>query len=126
VPRSDDNCYIKRYHFLEGLASYWTEPGTDVVQSTRVKKIPKRFTPFSYRRTAVDAFDRMFARFRQSILVLSYSSNGYPDLDVLLALLRKHKKTVEVFQREHRYHFGTHGGVSSDRVSVHEFLVVGT
>lgn len=23
VPRSDDNCYIKRYHFLEGLATYW-------------------------------------------------------------------------------------------------------
>lgn len=22
VPRSDDNCYIKRYHFLEGLACY--------------------------------------------------------------------------------------------------------
>jgi adenine-specific DNA-methyltransferase len=23
VPRSDDNCYIKRYHFLEGLSCYW-------------------------------------------------------------------------------------------------------
>ncbi|MFN0314938.1 MAG: DNA adenine methylase, partial [Burkholderiales bacterium] len=23
VPRSDDNCYIKRYHFLEGLCTYW-------------------------------------------------------------------------------------------------------
>jgi adenine-specific DNA-methyltransferase len=23
VPRADDNCYIKRYHFLEGLSSYW-------------------------------------------------------------------------------------------------------
>ena len=23
VPRSDDNCYMKRYHFLEGLSCYW-------------------------------------------------------------------------------------------------------
>ena len=23
VPRSDDNCYMKRYHFLEGVSSYW-------------------------------------------------------------------------------------------------------
>jgi DNA adenine methylase/adenine-specific DNA-methyltransferase len=23
VPRADDNCYVKRYHFLEGLSCYW-------------------------------------------------------------------------------------------------------
>jgi adenine-specific DNA-methyltransferase len=23
VPRSDDNCYMKRYHFLEGLSCFW-------------------------------------------------------------------------------------------------------
>ncbi len=23
VPRADDNCYMKRYHFLEGLSCYW-------------------------------------------------------------------------------------------------------
>jgi len=126
VPRADDNCYIKRYHFLEGLASCWREEGTEILQSTRVKKIPKRFTPFSYRRTAAEAFDRLFAKFRQSILVLSYSSNGYPDLEVLVGLMRKHKADVNVFEREHRYHFGTHGNVSGSRVSVREFLIVGT
>ena len=125
VPRSDDNCYIKRYHFLEGLASYWKDPGTEVLNDTRVRKIPKRFTPFSYRRTAVDAFDGMFARFRKSVLVLSYSSNGYPDLDVLLKSCGSTKKKTEVFERGHRYHFGTHRNVSADRASVREFLIVG-
>lgn len=46
VPRSDDNCYIKRYHFLEGLSCYWE--GLEISEKSKVKKIPKRYTPFSY------------------------------------------------------------------------------
>lgn len=121
VPRSDDNCYIKRYHFLEGLSCYWQ--GLPVDTGTKVKKIAKRYTPFSYRRTAVEAFDRMFARFKASTIALSYSSNGFPDLDQLESLMRRHKKTVRVFEKPHRYHFGTHGGV--ERSSVTEYLIVG-
>jgi len=121
VPRSDDNCYIKRYHFLEGLSCYWQ--GVEIDESTKVKKIAKRYTPFSYRRTAIDAFDRMFSKFRNQIIVLSYSSNGYPDLEVLIELLSKYKKTIKVHQRSHRYHFGTHARVS--RSVVDEYLIVG-
>jgi adenine-specific DNA-methyltransferase len=88
VPRSDDNCYIKRYHFLEGLFCYWR--GLDIMHDTKVKKIQKRFTPFSYRRTAADAFDRMFRLYRNSTIVLSYSSNGFPDLEVLENLMRRY------------------------------------
>jgi adenine-specific DNA-methyltransferase len=121
VPRADDNCYIKRYHFLEGLSCYWQ--GLPVDTSTKVKKIAKRYTPFSYRRTAVDAFDRMFARFAKSTIVLSYSSNGYPDLAQLEALLRKHKRSVRIFEKTHRYHFGTHEAV--ERATVNEYLIVG-
>jgi adenine-specific DNA-methyltransferase len=121
VPRADDNCYIKRYHFLEGLSCYWQELPID--NSTRVKKIAKRYTPFSYRRTAVDAFDRMFARFAKSTIVLSYSSNGYPDLAQLEDLLRRHKSTIRIFETPHRYHFGTHDAV--ERAAVREYLIVG-
>jgi DNA adenine methylase/adenine-specific DNA-methyltransferase len=125
VPRADDNCYIKRYHFLEGLASCWQAPGTQVLFDSKVRKIPKRFTPFSYRRTAVPAFAELFARFRESILVLSYSTNGYPDLQVLSKLMRSFKRRVTVCEREHRYHFGTHGRVSDRRTRVREYLLIG-
>jgi DNA adenine methylase/adenine-specific DNA-methyltransferase len=125
VPRADDNCYIKRYHFLEGLASYWKDTGTEIVESSRVKKIPKRFTPFSYRSTATDAFDRIFRRFADSTLVLSYSSNGYPDLKTLVALMRHSKRRIDVVKREHRYHFGTHKGVAAARAVVDEYLIIG-
>jgi adenine-specific DNA-methyltransferase len=124
VPRADDNCYVKRYHFLEGLASYWTAPGTEIVRSSRVRKIPKRFTPFSYRHTATDAFDTLFRRHANSTLVLSYSSNGFPDLKTLVAMMRRYKPHVDVVERPHRYHFGTHARATRNAVS--EYLIVGT
>lgn len=121
VPRADDNCYVKRYHFIEGLSVYWKD--LEIMDRTKVKKFAKRYTPFSYRAEAVGAFDRMFERFRKQTIVLSYSSNGYPDLDVLTCLMQKHKRTVQVYTRPHRYHFGTHGAVK--RSSVVEYLIVG-
>lgn len=121
VPRSDDNCYMKRYHFLEGLSCYWK--GLRIMQNTRVKKVEKPYTPFSYRKRAIDAFDRMFRQYRESIIVLSYSSNGYPDREILEGLLRRYKTTVTAYEKPHRYHFGTHDGV--ERAAVQEYLIVG-
>ncbi len=121
VPRHDDNCYVKRYHFLEGLSCYWQ--GLDIDYSTKVRKIPKRFTPFSYRRQAVDAFERLFEIFQSSKIVLSYGSNGYPDLHQLTEILAKIKRDIQVFKRDHTYHFGNHCNVK--RAAVEEYLIVG-
>jgi len=121
VPRADDNCYIKRYHFLEGLSCYWR--GLKIMKHTKVRKIAKQFTPFSYRRTAIEAFDRLFRLYRKSIIVLSYSSNGYPNLDELETLMRRYKRTVVTYEKPHRYHFGTHNAV--ERAEVQEYLIVG-
>jgi adenine-specific DNA-methyltransferase len=121
VPRSDDNCYMKRYHFLEGLSCYWR--GVRIMEDTRVKKIEKPYTPFSYRKTAIEAFDKLFSMYRDSIIVLSYSSNGYPDREILEGLLRRYKASVTAYEKPHRYHFGTHNGV--ERAEVHEYLIVG-
>ena len=57
----------------------------------------------------------MFDQFKKSKLVLSYSSNAFPDLDTLVALMKRHKKKVEVYERDHRYHFGTHKAVRGPR-----------
>lgn len=122
VPRSDDNCYVKRYHFLEGLSHYWKNE--KILMDTKVRKIRKKYTPFSYRRDAMPAFEGMFRMFRSSTLVLSYSSNGYPDLDALVDLMHKVKRRVVVHEKNHRYHFGTHGAVK--RALVAEYLVIGT
>jgi adenine-specific DNA-methyltransferase len=121
VPRSDDNCYIKRYHFLEGLSNYWQD-GT-ILETSKVKKLAKRKTPFSYRSTALEAFDTVFRLYADSIIALSYSSNGYPDREELEKLLKKYKPRVEVFERPHRYHFGTHSSV--ERALTTEYVLLG-
>ena len=89
---------------------------------TRSARSPSR----SHRSPPADAaaaFDGLFERFKKSILVLSYSSNGFPDLPVLVAAMRRYKTRVDVHERSHRYHFGTHGRVR--RAQVQEYLVVG-
>lgn len=122
VPRADDNCYVKRYHFLEGLSKYWE--GETIMQNTKVKKIKKKFTPFSYRKTSLTAFNLLFEKFSNSTLVLSYSSNAYPDLPTLVAIMKRYKNTVIVHEKPYRYHFGNHEKVS--RSVVNEYLIIGT
>lgn len=121
APPSDDNDYIKRYHFLEGLSVYWR--GQQIMADTKTKKLVKRFTPFAYKRTITDALDRLFRQFADSTIVLSYGSNSVPDIDTITRLLRAVKPHVEVFPIDHRYSFGTHAAAL--RRTVAEYIVVG-
>lgn len=125
VPRSDDNCYVKRYHFLEGLSFHWE--GAEFVEGSKVKKLRKKYTPFSYKSTSLQAFREIFHRFQKSIIVLSYSSNGYPDKELLIKMLEeaKGRDNVEVNIENHTYHFGTHANVSGSRKHVEEYLFIG-
>ena len=72
APPRDDTCYIKRYHFLEGLATYWR--GQEIMWGTRSRKLVKRHTPFASKRTVRDALDRTFEHFRDASVVVSYGS----------------------------------------------------
>src|SRR3954470_23660234 len=78
APPRDDTCYVKRYHFLEGLATYWR--GQEIMWETRTRKLRKRHTPFGSKRTVRSALDRLFEHFGAAeALVVSYGSNA--DLD---------------------------------------------
>jgi len=121
APPKDDNCYIKRYHFLEGLSCYWR--GQRILQDTLTKKLEKRFTPFSYKSTIADALVRLFDKFKTSTIVLSYSSNSVPEAPELLKMLRQVKRHVEIHRIPHRYSFGTHK--QAHRRVVEELIIVG-
>lgn len=121
APPRDDNCYIKRYHFLEGLSVYWR--GQTIMEDTRTKKLAKRYTPFSYKHTVTDALRRAFRQFQESAIVLSYSSNAVPDAATIEALLREVKSEVEVRLMDHTYSFGTHP--AARRRAASEYLFIG-
>ena len=119
-----DNEYVRRYHFVEGLARDWN--GVEIQQNTKTKKFRSYPTPFATKAGAYEAFDQLFHRHRHSILLVSYSSNSLPTLDEMVAMIRKHKSEVEVVPVEHRYSFGNQGHkVSDNKNSVNEYLFVG-
>ena len=120
APPRDDNCYIKRYHFLEGLAVYWR--GQAIRDDTKTKKLAKRYTPFSYKHTVIDALARAFRHFAESTIVLSYSSNAVPDASTIEKLLRAVKQHVDVVEIEHRYSFGTHDRAKRRGVTEYVFV----
>jgi DNA adenine methylase/adenine-specific DNA-methyltransferase len=120
APPRDDNDYIKRYHFLEGLATYWR--GQEIMLSTATKKLRKRYTPFAYKHSIEGALKALFERFAASTIVLSYSTNSVPGEDQVIGLLREFKKRVDVYAVEHRYSFGTHRAAL--RRQAHELIFV--
>lgn len=120
APPRDDNCYIKRYHFLEGLSVYWR--GQKVLEETATKKLEKRYTPFSYKHTVREALRELVHRFRKSAIVLSYSSNSVPGKEELLDILRREKSEVEAYEVPHHYSFGTHGAAVRTRAREYIFV----
>lgn len=121
APPRDDADYIKRYHFLEGLACYWH--GQTIMEDTITKKIAKKYTPFAYKNTITEALRTTFKQFHESTIVLSYSSNALPHRDVIEDLLREIKDDVSIVKIDHRYSFGTHGAAA--RRKVDEYLFIG-
>lgn len=119
-----DNEYVRRYHFVEGLARDWD--GVEIQEHTLTKKFKSYPTPFSSRTGAHAAFDRLFRKHRNSVLIVSYSSNSQPTKDEMVALLNQYKRHVEVVPVNHRYSFGTHGHkVGDNKNKVNEYLFVG-
>lgn len=118
-----DNEYVRRYHFVEGLARNWQ--GVEIQEHTQTKKFKSYPTPFSTRKGAADAFDRLFRKFAGSILIVSYSSNSLPTQDEMVAIMAKYKKHVEVVPVDYKYSFGNQNEAKTHRNSVQEYLFVG-
>lgn len=118
-----DNEYVRRYHFVEGLARDWK--GVQIQENTITKKFKSYPTPFSTRKGAADAFDKLFKKFSDSILVVSYSSNSLPTQDEMVAIMAKYKAHVEVIPVDYKYSFGNQSDAKTHRNSVQEYLFVG-
>jgi len=119
-----DNEYVRRYHFVEGLARNWK--GVEMQWHTKTKKFKSYPTPFSSRQGAHDAFNLLFKRHQHSILIVSYSSNSLPTKDEMLTLMAKYKQRIEVVAIDHKYSFGNQGHkVGDNHNQVQEYLFVG-
>ena len=119
-----DNEYVRRYHFVEGLARDWQ--GIEIQEHTKTKKFKSYPTPFSYKIGAYNAFDRLFEQHQDSVLTVSYSSNSLPTLEEMIDMMKKYKNTVEVIPIDYKYSIGNQGHkVDDNNNTVQEYLFVG-
>jgi len=119
-----DNEYVRRYHFVEGIAKNWEN--VEMQWDTKTKKFKSYPSAFTTYQGAYDAFDVLFKRHRNSILLVSYSSNSLPTKDEILALMKKYKKYVDVVEIDYKYTFANQGNlVNNNRNDVQEYIFVG-
>jgi adenine-specific DNA-methyltransferase len=86
--------YRDAYHFLEGLTIYdeWAEL---IDHSRKHKPLKKESCVWNSKTEIMDAFDRLFEKFKDSILVISYRSDGIPSEEEFIGLLKKYKKNIK-------------------------------
>jgi SOS regulatory protein LexA len=101
--------YINFYHFLEGLSDYqnWYKY---VDYSSKHRKFKNKKSEWSDKKLITEAFDRLFRKFKDSILVVSYRSDGIPSPEYLAKLMSKYKKNVcEAFRSDYKYALSKNG-----------------
>jgi DNA adenine methylase len=118
-----DNEYVRRYHFVEALANDWE--GVSVQTETKTKKIRNYPSPFSSEAGARSAFEALADHYNGLPFIVSYSSNSLPRASDIVALLKRHRKHVELVEVDHRYSFANQGHlVEGARNSVKELIFV--
>ncbi len=111
--------YLAFYHFLEGLTMY-DEWGQHVDRSSKHLRLKPQPGEWTDKKRIKAAFERLFGRYRESILVVSYRSDGIPSESELASLLQRYKRQVRV------EHFGQYKYVLSTNTKSKEILLIGT
>lgn len=87
--------YYDFYHFLEGIVNYdtWNEK---IDYKSKNKKLIKSESGWTSRNDIAKSFDELFYKFKNSILVISYRSDGIPSIEEIKTLLYKYKNNVQI------------------------------
>jgi len=85
--------YLGFYHFLEGMTDYdnWSKR---INWKSKHRSLEEAYCIWLDKNKIKDGFDELFRKFKDSILVVSYRSDGIPSIDELLGLIKKYKKTI--------------------------------
>lgn len=122
---NSDNDYVRRYHFVEGLAKNWQ--GLEIQEHTKTKKFKSYRSPFSKKEEAYTAFENLIKQYKNSMIAISYSSNSLPTKEEMIEILRKYKNTVIVHEIDHLYSFGNQNHKAGNGFNrVKEYLFIGS
>ena len=94
--------YLDFYHFLEGLCFY--ERWQDLIdKKSKHKKIKNGKNDWCDKNKIHNAFEQLFEKFQDSVLVVSYRSDGTPSIMELVSMLKRLKNKVEVNKLPYKY-----------------------
>ena len=111
--------YRDFYHFLEGLTMY-DEWDSQVDKKSKHLRLKREKSAWADKTQIYQAFDDLFAHFSNSILVVSYRSDGIPSKSDLVNLMAKYKSDV------HIAHYGQYQYALSTNKKSQELLLIGT
>ncbi|MCD1296364.1 DNA methyltransferase [Methanocella sp. CWC-04] len=95
--------YFGFYHFLEGLVNYdkW---GEMIDNSSRHKRLKRKESVWTDKNRINAAFEKLFEKFQDSIIVVSYRSDGIPSINELKSMMKKHKgDVIELERKSYKY-----------------------
>jgi hypothetical protein len=101
--------YLEFYHFLQGLVKYnkWE---TLIDWKSKHRRIKHGKSIWNDKNMIYQAFDTLFKKFADSILVVSYRSDGIPSDADLMSLLKKYKaKVIELNRKNYKYVLSNNG-----------------
>jgi adenine-specific DNA-methyltransferase len=99
--------YFSFYHFLEGLTNY-KEWSNLIDYRTKHKRLKGDNSVWTDKNRISSAFDHLFDKFQDSILVISYRADGIPSIHKLITMLKKYKSNVkELKRRNYKYVLST-------------------
>ena len=111
--------YHQFYHFLEGMVRF-DDWGASVDLKSKHRRLVPRDDPWSDRNRCHAMFERLFERFAESVIVVSYRNDGQPSVDELAAMVRAVKSDVRIMDvKSYQY------ALSTNRRS-REVLIIGT
>jgi len=87
--------YLEFYHFLEGMVHYsqwsrWIQP------QYKHKPLRQDLNLWTDKTRIGENFDRLFCKFQDSVLVISYRMDGLPSVDEFLKILSKYKTRIHI------------------------------
>ena len=106
--------YRAFYHFLEGLANYerWLE---QIDMTSKHRRLLPQPNDWADKNRIYRAFERVFDKYADSILVVSYRSDGIPSESELIKLFKQFKTDVRV-ERYRNYQYALSKNKSSSEV----------
>ncbi|MBN2047821.1 MAG: DNA adenine methylase [Anaerolineaceae bacterium] len=110
--------YRDFYHFLEGLTMY-DEWDNHIDYKSKHRRLIRKPNPWNDKKLIHSSYEKLVSNFKDSILVVSYRSDGIPSEDDLIQIMKRYKDDVTVL------HFGQYKYALSHNSKSKELLIIG-